>query len=78
MTTYPDFKNEPERLKIKSKDDEIKNLKYMTEKHDHKNILKSLKIDNDYYKRNYKSLNKKTRYKLRIMWFILLVFFLFL
>ena len=59
MTSYPDIKNEPELLKIKTPDDEIKNLKYQTEKHDHENILKSLKVDNDYYKKKYKSLNKK-------------------
>ena len=46
-------------LKIKTRDDEIKNLKVQTEKHDHENILKSLKIDNEYYKKKYKSLNKK-------------------
>ena len=34
-------------------------MKYQTEKHDHENILNSLKIDYDYYKKNYKSLNKK-------------------
>ena len=59
MTTYPDIKNEPELLKIKTRDDEIKNLKYQTEKHDHENILKSLKSDNQYYTKKYKSLNKK-------------------
>ena len=59
MSTYPDLKNEPELLKIRTRDDEIKNLKYQTEKHDHENILKSLKVDNDYYKKKYKSLNKK-------------------
>ena len=59
MTTYPDLKNEPELLKIKTRDDEIKNLKYQTEKHDHENILKSLKSDNEYYKKKYKRLNKK-------------------
>ena len=59
MSTYPDLKNEPELLKIKTRDDEIKNLKYQSEKHDHENILKSLKIDNEYYKKKYKSLNKK-------------------
>ena len=59
MSNYPDLKNEPELLKIKTRDDEIKNLKYQTEKHDHENILKSLKIDNEYYKKKYKSLNKK-------------------
>ena len=40
-------------------DDEIKNLKYQTKRHDHENILKSPKIDNEYYKKKYKSLNKK-------------------
>ena len=59
MTTYPDLKNEPELLKIKTRDDEFKNLKYQTEKHDHENILKSLKVDNEYYKKKYKNLNKK-------------------
>ena len=57
--TYPDIKNDVELLKIKTRDDEIKNLKYQTEKHDHENILKSLKNDNEYYKKKYKSLNKK-------------------
>ena len=59
MSTYPDLINEPELLKIKTRDVEIKNLKYQTEKHDYENILKSLKSDNDYYKKKYKSLNKK-------------------
>ena len=54
MTNYPDLKNEPELLKIKTRDDENKNLKYQTEKHDHEIILKSLKINNDCYKRNIK------------------------
>ena len=58
MTNYPNLNNEPELLKIKTRDDEIKNLKYQTEKHDHENILKCLKSDNDYYKKKYKSLNK--------------------
>ena len=59
MTTYPDLKNEPELIKIKTRDEEIKNLKYQSEKHDYENILKSLKNDNEYYKKKYKSLNKK-------------------
>ena len=46
-------------LRIKTRDDEIKNLKYQTEKHDHENKLKSLKSDNESYKKKYKSLNKK-------------------
>ena len=59
MSTYPNINNEPELLKIKTRDDEIKNLKYQTEKHDQENILKTLKIDNENYKKKYKSLNKK-------------------
>ena len=60
MSTYPNLKSEyVEVLKIKTRDDGIKNLKYQTEKHDYENILKSLKVDNDYYKKKYKNLNKK-------------------
>ena len=59
MTTYPNLNIEPELLKILTQADEIKNLKYQIEKHDHENILKSLKIDNECYKKKYKSLNKK-------------------
>ena len=59
MTTYPNINNEPELLKLKLRDDEIKNLITQTEKHDQENIIKSLKIENEYYKKKYKSLNKK-------------------
>ena len=59
MTTYPDLKNEADLLKIKTRDDEIKNLKYQSEKQNHENLLKSLKADNEYYKKKYKSSNKK-------------------
>ena len=62
MNTYPTLKTEAELLKITTKDDEIKTLKYKTEKHDYENILKSLKIDNDYYKKKYNSINKKKVY----------------
>ena len=41
------------------RDDDIKLLKYQTEKHDHENIMKSLKNDNENYKKKYKSSNKK-------------------
>ena len=34
-------------------------MKYQTEKHDHENILKSLKSDNEKNKKKYKSLNKR-------------------
>ena len=46
-------------MKIKTKDDQLKELQHRTEKHDHENILKSLKSDNETYKKKYKSLNKK-------------------
>ena len=59
MTTYPNLNNDPELLETKTRDDEIKNLKYQTEKHDDEKILKSLKIDNEHYKKKYKSLKKK-------------------
>ena len=59
MSTYPDLKNEPELLKIRTKDDQLKELQYKTERHDHENILKSLKSDNEYYKKKYHSLNRK-------------------
>ena len=59
MNTYPDLKKEPDLLRIKTRDDEIKNLKYETEKHDHENILKSLKIDNEFYKKSTKVYIKK-------------------
>ena len=42
MRTYPDLKNEPELLKIKTNYDEIKNLKYQTEKHDYENIYQRI------------------------------------
>ena len=65
MSTYPILNNEPELLKIKTRDDEIKNLRYQTEKHDNENILKSPKIDNEYYKKKYKNLIRK-----KILFFI--------
>ena len=46
-------------MKIKTKDDQLKELQYRTEKHGHENILKSLKADNEKYKNIYKSLYKK-------------------
>ena len=58
MTTYPNLINDPELLELKAKGDEIKDLKYKTEKHDHENILKTLKSDNEFHRKKYKSLNK--------------------
>ena len=59
MNTYPNINDEPELLKINTRDDEIKNLKYQTEKHDYENILKSLEADNEKYRKIYKSLKKR-------------------
>ena len=39
--------NEPELLKIQTRDDEIRDLKYKTEKHEYENSLKFLNIDNE-------------------------------
>ena len=59
--SYPNIKNEPELLRYKTRDDEIRNLKYQTEKHDQEKILKSLIIDNEFYKKKYKTLNNKKK-----------------
>ena len=56
---YLNINNEPELLKIKTRDDEIKNLRNQTEKIDKENILKSPRIDNEYYKKKYRKLNKR-------------------
>ena len=56
---YPTLNNDLEMLNLKTREDEIKNSKYQTEKHDHEKFLKSFKFDNEYYKKKYKSLNKK-------------------
>ena len=51
--------NVPELLKVKTKDDELKYTNYKTEKHDHEKFLKTLKIDNSYYKEYINLLKKK-------------------
>ena len=61
MTTYPNINNEPELLK-KTRGDKIKILEYQTENHDHENVLKSLKVDNEFYRKKNKSINKKKYY----------------
>ena len=59
MNTHPNLNIEPELLKTKLRDNENRNLKQQTEKHDHENILKSLKLDNENHKKKYKSLNRR-------------------
>ena len=56
---YSNLMKDAALLKVKTKDDEIKELKYKAEKHDYENILKSLKIDNEFYKKKFKSLSKQ-------------------
>ena len=59
---YSNLMKDATLLKVKTKDDEIKELKYKAEKHDYENILKSLKIDNEFYKKKFKSLSKQKIY----------------
>ena len=47
MSTSPNLNIEPQLLKLKTRDDEIKSLKYQTEEHDHENIIKCPEIDNE-------------------------------
>ena len=51
MRIYQKLNIDPELLKIKTKDGEIKDLKHETEKRDHENILKSLEVDKEYYEK---------------------------
>ena len=58
--TYPKMKNEdPTLLKIRTKDDEIRELDYKTEKHDQEKISKSLKFVYEFSGKKQTSLNKK-------------------
>ena len=62
MSGYPNLETEDvEAIKIKTKEDQLKELQHKTEKYDHENILKSLKIDKEDFKKKYKSLNKKKK-----------------
>ena len=62
MSTYPNLNNEPDLLKERTTDDESKNLKYQTEKHDHENKLNSPKIYGEYYKKGIKVWIKRKYY----------------
>ena len=53
--SYPNLKNEnPSLLKTITKEKENEGIKNKTEKHDHEKILKSLKVDNEWYKKSIK------------------------
>ena len=56
LMTYPNLNKDAELLEKRRKDDEIIELKYKTEKHEYKNIIKCLKTDNDSYKKKYKQI----------------------
>ena len=56
---YLNINSDPEFLKTKTKDDQLRELQYKTQKHDHEKNLKSLKSHNDYYKKKYESPIKK-------------------
>ena len=43
--------DDPTLLKITTKDDEIKQIRNKTEKHDHEKVLKSPTIDNGCYRK---------------------------
>ena len=57
---YPILTSGPELLKARTKDDEIKELYYKTEKYEYEKILKSLEIFNNCYREN-KSVNGKKK-----------------
>ena len=59
MSGYPTLKTDDVELLKKTKDDQLKELQYKSEKHDFGNLLKSLKSDIESYKKKYKALNKK-------------------
>ena len=60
MNTYPNLNEyEATLLKIKSKDDQLEEQQCKTKKQYYENISKPPKIDNEYFEKKYKSLNKK-------------------
>ena len=56
------MKNDPALLKKTTKDVEIEHFKYKTETHYHENLLKSPKLDNEYYRKMDRSFEKKRKY----------------
>ena len=38
---YPNINGDPELSKVKTEDDQLKELQYTTDRHDYENILKS-------------------------------------
>ena len=46
-------------LNVNTKDDQLKELQFKTEKPNHEYFLNSLKNDNDFYRKKYKRLDGK-------------------
>ena len=53
---FPNLNGDPEIIKTKTKDDEVKELEHKTEKNDFENFLKPANFDKDYYKKKYESI----------------------
>ena len=61
--TYPNLKNEGATLlKIATKVHEIKKIKFKTERHDLENILQSLKVHKELYRKKHEGSNKKKHF----------------
>ena len=58
---HPKYNGDPELLKLKIKDHDIEELIFETENYDYENFSKSLKIENEYYKKKYRSSNKRKK-----------------
>ena len=59
MSTHTKLNIDLGLLNLRTKYDYITDLYYKIKKHDHEKILKSLKIDTEYYRKKYKSFRKK-------------------
>ena len=59
MSTNPILNNDPELFKVTTKDEQLKKVQIKTEKHDHENVLKSLRMNNEFFRKKYNSSNKK-------------------
>ena len=57
--SYPKLNGKPEKLRIGIKHNEVKKLISKTEKQSYQNLLESPKIDKEYFRKTYKSSDKK-------------------
>ena len=59
--SHSNWKNEDHTLvEITTRVNKINQIKYKRGRHDHENFLKSHRLDNDFFKRKYKSVNKES------------------